>query len=77
MKKSNAKQIKRIIKELEDLAPDLETVVDYERDALEGRSDKWRASDKGMEAEDEVETIQNAHNALQEALVELNGLKLD
>ena len=67
MNKSQQKRLNDIASAIELAKSDLETLKDEIEEAYDGKSEKWQESEKGQEASQEKDNIENALSELETA----------
>jgi archaellum component FlaC len=64
MKKITAKKINASIDEIEELASSIEEVIAELQESLDNRTDKYRESEKGESAQEEIDKLQDLIDSL-------------
>lgn len=73
MKKSNLKKLNNLIGKLEEIKAAVETIRDDEQESFDSKSDNWRDGEKGEEAQEQLNTLEEIVTGLESAFDGMNA----
>lgn len=58
MNKAQVKKIKSMVSSMQEMLSDIETIKDQLNETFDGKSDRWKESEKGEKAQEEISNIE-------------------
>ncbi len=72
MNSTHRKSLNKMVSALEQIKADLEEMSGEQTDFLDGKSDKWRESDRGCAEQDRLDALESAVQSIEEAIDSIN-----
>lgn len=74
MKKSQLNKLKKYESKIIDLREDLEILLGEMQDDYDSKSERWQESEKGEELQEQISSLENIVNAIQDAECDIEEL---
>lgn len=74
LRKKDIKEVEKAVALIEEARAIVERALQGAQDAVEGRTEKWLESEKGEEAQANLEVLERVFESLENAESDLNGM---